>query len=48
MMINPGDSPTSETKGSYAAAKALEWAIDWCECHGVKIPELPDTEIAEI
>jgi hypothetical protein len=41
MMINPGDKPDAvdadgkQTGGAYAAAKALEWVLDWCACHGV-------------
>jgi hypothetical protein len=51
MMINPGDKPDAvdvdgkQTGGAYAAAKALEWVLDWCACHGVD-PE-PAPAIAE-
>lgn len=34
MMIEPGDKPGDETGGGFAAAKALEWAEQWCAAHG--------------
>jgi hypothetical protein len=35
MMIRPGDKPEDETGGGFAAKMALQWALEWCEAHGV-------------
>ena len=34
-MIRPGDKPEDETGGGFAAKMALQWAVEWCEAHGV-------------
>jgi hypothetical protein len=34
-MIRPGDKPENETGGGFAAKMALQWAVEWCEAHGV-------------
>lgn len=38
-MINPGDKPGDDSGGGFAAAKALEWAIEYCDVHNIPIPE---------
>jgi len=35
VMIRPGDKPEDETGGGFAAKMALQWAVEWCEAHGV-------------
>ena len=53
LMIRVGDVPGKmdetgkETGGSFAARKALEWALAWCEAVGVD-PEFPANEALEI
>ena len=34
MMISPGDKPSDETGGGFAAKKALEWTLELCEALG--------------
>jgi hypothetical protein len=56
MMIRAGDVPGKldengkETGGGFAARKALEWALAWCEAVGVdpEFPTNPDIEIPPI
>jgi hypothetical protein len=35
MMIRPGDLPTHETGGGFAARKALEWTLEYVALRGI-------------
>jgi hypothetical protein len=39
MMIHPGDLPTNETGGGFAARKALEWTLEYAALRGISAPE---------
>jgi hypothetical protein len=39
LMIRKGDKPSDKTGGGFAAAKALEWALEYCELTGIALPE---------
>lgn len=54
MMINPGDKAGAvgedgkETAGGYAARKALEWTIAWCEAHGIDPDGAPKSDAEQV
>jgi hypothetical protein len=37
-MIRKGDKPGDDTGGGFAAAKALEWATEYCDLTGIALP----------
>ena len=37
-MIREGDKPGDDTRGGFAAAKALEWATEYCDLTGIALP----------
>jgi uncharacterized protein YjbI with pentapeptide repeats len=37
-MIRKGDKPGDDTSGGFAAAKALEWATEYCDLTGIALP----------
>jgi hypothetical protein len=39
LMIREGDKPGDDSGGGFAAAKALEWAEEYCRLTGIELPE---------
>ena len=37
-MIRKGDKPGDDTGGGFAAAKAFEWATEYCDLTGIALP----------
>jgi hypothetical protein len=36
-MIRKGDKPGDESGGGFAALKALEWAVEYCDLSKIKV-----------
>ena len=40
MMIRKGDKPGDDTGGGFAAAQALDWALEYCALAGIEVAEV--------